>query len=151
MGDIGDLIKPNKWHKFDLQTYDTTPYWLAHVYDKDGNMYYVAKILTIERTAYRVQISSEQTWDSSIYPWNPYGILDYQYYRPQRKRTNGSGTFRDWEVSNQTYSNYIHAWASDNENICPPVGFYGAADYDTIPPQWFAGTGGNSCSINPLF
>ncbi len=151
IGNIGDLIQPSTLHMFDLQTYDSTPYWLAHVYDANKQMYYVAKILTNDRVAYRIYSASEQAWDKTELQQNPFANLDYQYYRPQRKRTNGSGTFRDWEVSIAPNYNFTFAKASDGENICPPVGPYGFWIYANTPPMWYAGTSGQNCNLRPLF
>lgn len=139
-GNYNDLVSQDQWRKVELVTYGQG-FWIARIYDQNGTGYDVAKIFSSSEQVYRVTNTTEEAYQDVVGP-DPNMRAEFLFYHP-KYMVWGTG-FQEWSATSGNLRNFLWTWP---EGICP--NFYGAVNYE--PRYWFAGSGGQTCDINPLF
>lgn len=146
LGDPNDFATLDSFQMVQMDT-DLHGTWHAFLYNTQGQGVDVAHIYFGSNTAYNVFTSSEEMWTTQSDP----GIMvRYYHFHPRYYQYPVGWT--DWSCSGGLPGcqpgghNYL------NQAVCPPGWPYAAIiNLGNDPRFWFAGTGGGTCNVNPLF
>lgn len=143
-GNYGQYVAQYQYRKYDMvfvQEAGTSGYWLARVYEPNGTVRSLAKILTSRTRIYRATATTETGY---IQP-DPHYRADFYHFHPRYLNATTQG-WSDWPASANGINNFFYTAPS---NICPA--WYGAI-LTNDPRRWFAGSVQNGvCNKNPMF
>jgi hypothetical protein len=145
VGNYGDRATIGHWQNVELVTYGQG-FWIARVYDQNGNAQDVAKVLYGSLTIYRATAVTEEAYTEST---DPYILASFWHNHP-KYMVWGTG-FQDWPASSGGQNNHLYTSPS---SICPNHYIARLNWFGNDPRIWYAGSAGPtpaSCSANPIF
>ena len=149
VGDVDDIVEENTYHQVELVTYaPTDDFWIARVYDDDGNATDVAEIDWDEIPIYRAQATFEEAWSGTSDP-----DIEAEFWHWHPEYMSSSGSWTAWSATSGSNKNYL--WDYPNNTFCNDD--YGAEDdLNSDDRSWYTGSPTDTtvtyqCDIDPLF
>lgn len=141
-GDINDRATIGNFHKVELVTYPGQGFWIARVYDQNGNPLDVAR-LDFSTSTNKITKASVTMEEGYVETSDPHLLAKFWFSHPKYWIGGTGDPFAEWPASTTTQKNTITPSPS---GICPTY-YYAIRRWGGDARVWYAGTKTSTAGI----